>query len=178
MKTIKNTAIGLTLFIFFTLIFPSCSSATEPKIEVAPSGRDYVWTADTLVTPKGLSVIPSRMWGSSESDLWAVGSSYSNYYTIWHFDGSKWKNDTVDDYCDPRGVWGTAKDNVWIGGIDGAFWHYNGVKWSKFCTVKVEGFDNFIVQSMCGRSANDIYAVGYATSHAYSKYYKGGDISL
>jgi len=155
----------LTGFLFFISLFItsiSCDS-TEPTDELKPGRRDYTWTVDTLKPAEGRS-LPSRMWGANANDVWAVGLAYLNAYCIWHFDGQSWTNYTPDKYIDPRGIWGTASNNIWIGSTDGAFWHYDGLKWKRISEITIPNYQQFIVQSLCGRSANDIYAVGYADS--------------
>lgn len=162
---LKNCYKVLTGFLFFISLFIisiSCDS-TEPTDELKPGRRDYTWTVDTLKPAEGRS-LPSRMWGANANDVWAVGLAYLNAYCIWHFDGNSWTNYTPDKYIDPRGIWGTASNNIWIGSTDGAFWKYDGVKWSRFSEITISNYQQFIVQSLCGRSANDIYAVGYADS--------------
>ena len=122
-----------------------------------------------LKLPEG-RFIPSNMWGISENDVWAVGLSYLNSYCIWHYDGKKWTNYIPDKYIDPRGIWGTSSNNIWIGSTDGAFWHFDGLKWNKFSETIIPNYQQFLVQSMCGNSANNIYAVGFADSIDGSTY--------
>ena len=158
----KNIFLFSSISFFLAFFsFNSCNT-TEPE-ELNPGRRDYTWTVDTLKPAEGRS-LPSRMWGANANDVWAVGLSYLNAYCIWHFDGERWTNYTPDKYIDPRGIWGTASNNIWIGSTDGAFWRYDGVKWNKFSEITIPNYQQFVVQSMCGRSANDIYAVGFADS--------------
>ncbi|MBE0539042.1 MAG: hypothetical protein IH620_04970 [Ignavibacterium sp.] len=161
----KNIYLLFSLLIlpFLSLFLFNTCNTTEPTDELTPGRRDYTWTVDTLKPAEGRS-LPSRMWGANANDVWAVGLAYLNSYCIWHFDGNSWTNYTPDKYIDPRGIWGTASNNIWIGSTDGAFWKYDGVKWSKFSEIIIPNYQQFIVQSLCGRSANDIYAVGYADS--------------
>jgi hypothetical protein len=161
----NNYKKALTGFLFFISLFItsiSCDS-TEPTDELKPGRRDYTWTVDTLNPAEGRS-LPSRMWGANANDVWAVGLAYLNAYCIWHFDGQSWTNYTPDKYIDPRGIWGTASNNIWIGSTDGAFWRYDGVNWNRFSEITIPNYQQFIVQSMCGSSANNIYAVGFADS--------------
>lgn len=147
----------------------TCSTTEPPDDDIKPGRRDYTWTVDTLKPAEGRS-LPSRMWGANANDVWAVGLAYLNAYCIWHYDGSSWVNYTPDKYIDPRGIWGTSSDNIWIGSTDGAFWHYDGTTWNKFSETVIPNFQQFIVQSMCGNNPNNIYAVGYADSIDGSTY--------
>jgi hypothetical protein len=120
---------------------------------------------DTLKIPAGTGIDPSRMWGSSAQDVWAVGDAYLNALCIWHFDGISWKTTPANQYIDPRGIFGFGKNDVWIGSTDGAFWHYTGSTWSKFSKTKIDSFGPFIAQSMSGSAPNDIYTVGFANNN-------------
>ncbi len=159
----KNIFFFLSLSFALLLIVIKCNSTEPPDDELKPGRRDYTWTVDTINPAEGRS-LPSRMWGANANDVWAVGLAYLNAYSIWHFDGQRWTNYTPDKYIDPRGIWGTASNNIWIGSTDGAFWNYDGVKWNRFFEITIPNYQQFIVQSMSGRSANDIYAVGFADS--------------
>lgn len=78
------------------------------------------------------------IWGSSASDLWAVGGDRSDEDrggVIWHFDGSEW---SVSDLAGvrPEGVptlhkvWGRAADNIYAVGRAGVVVHFDGERWS------------------------------------------------
>jgi hypothetical protein len=159
----KHKLIFLLILVSIFLLITNCNPTEPPDDELKPGRRDYNWTVDTLKPAEGRS-IPSRMWGADANDVWAVGLSYLNAYCIWHYDGKTWSNYTPDQYMDPRAIWGTSINNIWIGSTDGAFWHYDGVKWDKFSETTIPNYQQFIVQSMCGRSANEIYAIGFADS--------------
>jgi len=158
----KKVLTGFIFFISLFIISISCDS-TEPIDEITPGRRDYTWTVDTLNPAEGRS-LPSRMWGANANDVWTVGLSYLNAYCIWHFDGMHWNNYTPDKYLDPRGIWGTSNNNIWIGSTDGAFWKYDGIRWNRFSETVIPDYQQFVVQSICGNSPNNIFAVGYADS--------------
>jgi len=162
-KNIFNSLLLLSLLSFLLLTAFSCKDDVVIPPEQQPGRRDYTWTVDTLKPAEGRS-LPSRMWGADANDVWAVGLSYLNAYCIWHFDGINWSNYSTDKYIDPRGIWGTSSNNIWIGSTDGAFWHYDGFQWTKFQETTIPNFRQFVVQSMSGKNASDIYAVGYADS--------------
>lgn len=162
-KNISHSFALLSLILFLLTTAFSCNDDVVVPPELQPGRRDYTWTVDTLKPAEGRS-LPSRMWGVNANDIWAVGLSYLNAYCIWHFDGQRWTNYTPDKYIDPRGLWGTASNNIWIGSTDGAFWHYDGFKWTKFSETVIPNYQQFVVQFMCGNSASNIYAVGFADS--------------
>ena len=164
----KKNLTGFLFFISLFIISISCDS-TEPIDELKPGRRDYTWSVDTLKPPEGRS-IPYSMWGANADDVWAVGLAYLNAYCIWHFDGNSWNNYTPDKYINPTCIWGTSNNNIWIGSSDGAFWHYDGIKWNKFFETIIPNYQQFIVESICGNSPNNIFAVGFADSIGGSSY--------
>lgn len=74
------------------------------------------------------------VWGADSNDVWAVGGEPSaTEGFIWHYDGDTWE---VTDWAASDAdvpvppawykVWGTAADDVWFCGADGALMHYDG----------------------------------------------------
>jgi hypothetical protein len=167
----KVLNINILIILVILLSFQSCKSPTAPKIYNTPPGsRNYTWVMDTLKIPDGTGIYPSRIWGSSAQDVWAVGDAYLNELCIWHFDGTSWKTTPANQYIDPRGIFGFGKNDVWIASTDGAFWHYTGTTWSKFCETKIDSFDAFMPQSMSGRAPNEIYTVGCVMNNDGTNY--------
>jgi hypothetical protein len=68
------------------------------------------------------------VWGSSATDVFAVGSKYGGGGTIFHYDGSKWKEQKTTTES-LNGIWGTASDNVLAVGESGTILRYNGNEW-------------------------------------------------
>jgi len=71
------------------------------------------------------------VWGSSASDVFAVGSGG----TILHYNGSAWNGMTTGTTSGLRGVWGSSASDVFAVGYDvstgnGLFLHCNGSAWS------------------------------------------------
>lgn len=172
----KNKALNKIFVLIFLLttilLINACKSTVTSPTPLPAGSRNYTWIIDTFKVPPDHPLTPSRLWGTSANDLWAVGYAYSSVHTIWHYDGKSWKTDSIFRKIDPDAIWGSAKDDFWIGSIDGSFWHHNGVQLSKFCDTKIENYGPFINQGICGSSNKDIYAVGYADS-SDKKSYKG-----
>lgn len=162
-KNISHSFALLSFILFLLTTAFSCNDDVVIPPELQPGRRDYTWTVDTLKPAEGRS-LPYTMWGTNANDVWAVGLSYLNAYCIWHFDGIRWTNYKPDKYIDPTGIWGTSSDNIWIGSTDGAFWHYDGVLWTRFQETIIPNYRQFVVQAISGKSAKDIYAVGFADS--------------
>jgi hypothetical protein len=69
------------------------------------------------------------IWGTSPTDLWAVGGSGGSAGFVWHRDAAGWSAVTT-----PAGfsgaavfkVWGTRTDEVWLCGGMGTLMHWDG----------------------------------------------------
>jgi hypothetical protein len=153
MKYIK--AILFILSFTMALIFFSCEKGTEPE-QLKPGRRDYTWTVDTLNYPYNTL---TRMWGSSPTDVWAINSG-DHYKSIFHFDGEKWSTDGIFRFVLPHSIWGFSSNNVWIGGLDGKIWKYDGSNWAEYAVLTKDGNDDVIFDNMWGDSPNSLYALG------------------
>ena len=112
-----------------------------------------VWTS----VPSGATQRLTSVWGSSASDVWAVG-----YETILHYDGKSWSNvssSLIGTGAYLWGVWGTSPSNVWaVGYVNYAaptILHYNGTSWSSVPS----GTTNLLLH-VWGSSPSDVWAVG------------------
>ena len=81
------------------------------------------WTT-TLETNHGLS----RIWGTSNEDIFTVGAFQD---TVYHFDGRDWTNHHLPVNERILALHGRAPDDVYAGGTDGAFLHYDGRVWTR-----------------------------------------------
>ena len=70
--------------------------------------RGESWQA-TLLAP-GVELF--AIWGSSASDIYAVGTAG----TVFHFDGTSWAPLVLGTTSDLMAVWGSGPDDVYIGG--------------------------------------------------------------
>jgi hypothetical protein len=90
---------------------------------------------DVFSTPSNQTVW--GVWGASASELWAVGGEASggNGF-VWRYDGSEWTALTLDAALPAPSawykVWGSAADDVWFCGTEGALMHWDG---SEFTAV-------------------------------------------
>ncbi|MBU0473100.1 MAG: hypothetical protein KKF62_02925 [Bacteroidetes bacterium] len=161
MKYIK--AILFILSFTVALIFFSCEKGTEPE-QLKPGRRDYTWTVDTIKT---FNTPLMKMWGTSATNVWAVGSGSSMDRQIWHYDGTKWATDGIWRGILPWCIYGFAQNDIWIGGSDGDIWHYDGNKWSMSLAYSKElnfKYYNIYFMDIWGENPNDVYAVGLADS--------------
>ena len=105
------------------------------------------------------------IYGFRQDNIYAVGSKLElNQHPppnildssfIMHYDGTEWrevmlpkKGRTVES------IWGADPNDIWAGGTEGAFYHYDGVSW------KYMPFDSSIaVWDIFGFSRNEVYAI-------------------
>ncbi len=166
----KHKIIIITILVLITTIaFSSCEKGTEPEI-IKPGRRDYTWSVDTLQV---FNTYLTNMWGSSPTDVWAVGHGGMLKDDLWHYDGNKWKTDNIPKFS----AWcihGFSKDNVWIAGVDGKIWHYDGNTWSESLAYHRElnyKYASIKFMDIWGDGPNNIYAVGLIDSVAnFSKF--------
>lgn len=146
------------LIIIAVSLFNTCDT-TDPTDELTPGRRDYTWTVDTLNIP---FTVLTRIWGSSPTDVWAIGPGGDLDKTIYHFDGVRWSTDGISRPLSPTAIFGFSNDNVWIGGRGGDIWNYNGSSWIKNTTITIPNYNLVGFEDIWGDAPNNIYAVGFA----------------
>jgi len=146
------------LIIAAASLFNTCN-ITEPTDNLKPGRRDYTWTVDTLNIP---FTVLTRIWGSSPSDVWAIGPGGDLDKTIYHFDGVRWSNDGISRPLSPTTIFGFSASDVWICGLGGDIWNYNGIDFIKKTTITILNYNFLGFEDIWGDSPNSIYAVGFA----------------
>jgi hypothetical protein len=113
--------------------------------------------------PSPTTEIMFGMWGSSATDIWAVGWAG----TIMHFDGTEWTLAEVPEDATERleAVYGFAPDDVWVVGSAERILHYDGQSWT---TARSSPVSQLHLRSVWGSAPNDIWAVGGDTSGDFS----------
>jgi hypothetical protein len=107
------------------------------------------WTQMTAPgTPRALTAI----WGTSVSDIYAVGASA----TVLHYDGTSWQAVTTPASATVtfNGVWASAGDDVYLAGLSGNIYHYDGNAWTNISPAPGFGAD-----AIWGSRAGDVYTV-------------------
>ena len=153
----------LSLTITFLFIISCEDSPNEPE-EVYGS-RDYEWVVDTIDPGESYFTYGFNLWGAEPNDVWFIGGATTRKDPIWHWDGTKWKNVVLDEFITGAGIWGTSKNNVWMGTTNSSIWHYDGAQWQKFGTYLLDGYDQTVIQKIHGISETQIYGVGYANRY-------------
>ena len=116
--------------------------------------------ADWYAMESGTTNHLNGVWGSSATDVFAVGS----YGTILHYDGSSWSPMSSGTPNQLRGVWGSSATDVFAVGFSGEILHYDGSFWSAMSSGTTSH-----LQGVWGSSATDVFAVGqYGTILHYN----------
>jgi hypothetical protein len=118
-------------------------------------------SAASSVSPDGWGVVDNRpashwvygIWGSSSSDVFAVGESG----TIVHFDGYTWNPMTSGALYLLSDVWGSSGSDVWAVGQFGAIFHYDGNSWSDWSLPGPSAPD---LWGVWGTSSTDVFFAG------------------
>jgi formylglycine-generating enzyme required for sulfatase activity len=118
--------------------------------------------------PTDISNSLYNIWGSSGSDVFAVGSDGM----ILHYAGSEW-TDILPNYLSEnfRGVWGSSASDLFAAGgdansdTDPAIFRYDGTRWTQMTLPKQYDFKYF--NDVWGSSGNNVFAVGGGTILRY-----------
>jgi hypothetical protein len=101
------------------------------------------------------------IWGSSASDVFAVGSTcdldaFACWGTILHSDGIGWaRMETPSLDQELNGVWGSSATDVFAVGGGGVILHYDGTGW-----IRMQSGTTDLLRAVWGSSADDVFAVG------------------
>ncbi len=107
-------------------------------------------TGTTYVTQARITHLHG-VWGSSPTDVFAVGDSS----LVLHFDGSSWSQMAVGDTTNLYAVWGTSSGNVLAAGDYGAILRYDGTAWRP-----MKSDTRRSLRTVWGTSAGDVFAAG------------------
>jgi hypothetical protein len=121
-----------------------------------PCGSGFwssVWSFTTQMQGNNPPNTLDGVWGSSSSDVFAVG--YSG--TILHYNGSAWSTMTSHTSYPLYAVWGSSSSDVFAVGEAGTILHYNGSVWSAMTSRTTNDLDG-----VWGSSSSDVFAVGKA----------------
>ncbi|MEG8989003.1 hypothetical protein VJY32_04425 [Ignavibacteria bacterium 4148-Me] len=156
-------------FLISVVIIVLINSCGEGITEPQPGRRDYVWTVDTI-NPGNESLYLGRIWGSSPNDVWAVGTSSWSATSIWHYDGVKWKTDSIPRKVNPQAIFGLSSSEVWLGNYNSTIWKYDGLQWSLFGEYKIDGYNILNINNFDGMSSSNIYGVGFVELYGANKW--------
>jgi hypothetical protein len=142
----------------------SVISAVLTPLILTGCHRDITAPSPTLVwssvaSPTNSSLV--AVWGSSASDVWAVGNLEPQGGAMVHYDGTSWSSVMSAIFTDGsvtflNAVWGSSASDVWAVGCCGTvLLHYNGTTWSN-----LTGSSSQRLHGVWGTSASNVWAVG------------------
>ena len=125
------------------------------------NSTSYSWAAMQSVTTmnSGTTNTLKDVWGSSASDVFAVGVGG----IILHYDGnpegtwSPMDNSTTTNTL--NGVWGSSASDVFAVGVGGIILHYDGNPEGTWTAI--DSITTSTLNGVWGSSASDVFAVGW-----------------
>jgi len=127
------------IFVTSIITLISCEIIDPFNSIILPGRRDYTWSI-TEINPGYESLYLVRIWGSSPDDVWAIGVSSWTPTCIWHYNGVRWKCDSINTIVNPASIFGFSNNQVWLGNSESAIWKYDGTKWFKYGIYTLSGF--------------------------------------
>ena len=117
------------------------------------------------ITPYGWQVMTTgkwqnflrAVWGSSASDVFAVGVDDKYYPIILHFDGTAWTTMNIPPFnppWTPQAVWGSGPSDVFVAGSYGTIMHYDGREWTG-----MDSGTSYGLHDLWGSSSSDVFAL-------------------
>jgi uncharacterized protein YjdB len=103
------------------------------------------------LVPSGTTYDVNGVWGSSASDIFAVGGNG----VIVHSNGTAWSTMASGTTLYLYDVWGTSGSDVFAVGGAGAILHYNGTSWSTMTSGSTVW-----LYDVWGSSSKDVFVVG------------------
>lgn len=125
------------------------AAAPDNVYAVGVEGGIYNYDGNSWSEVERLAYRFWGIWGSSENDIYAVGSD------VYHYDGVSWELFS-DEYV--TDVWGTSSTNVYFSGLYGDVFHYDG---TELDTIKTPvGGTQERLYGIWAWDESNIYAVG------------------
>ncbi|MFL5495980.1 MAG: hypothetical protein ACJ8DC_16470 [Gemmatimonadales bacterium] len=131
-------------------------------------GNAWSTMAGPAIGETDVEVYFESLWGTSGSDVFAVGNFYHSYENglIAHYDGTSWSKMSIPYEAGRElvDVFGTSSSDVYaVGSINfpdaprfGIILHYDGSQWTELL-IQQEGLG---LRSVWSNSATDVFAVG------------------
>lgn len=118
----------------------TCGSSGEPihALSVTSEGRAYAMGNDTSfliwngtawqADPRSPTFAPQDLWANNQ-DVIVVGAEHIGRLT-----GAGWDEETLP-FFGATALWGTSREDLWVGDLQGDIWHFDGQAWQKLGTL-------------------------------------------
>lgn len=119
--------------------------------------EDGHWTTVAHVALTGEYDEVNALWAYDDTHIFVAIDEYydpwGDFYSLVMFDGSKWKGYVLPGPVNH--IWGSAPDDIFLLGSNGAVLHFDGQTVTPFAGVSGNS-----LHAVWGRAFNDVYAVG------------------
>ena len=146
----KKLLVLFVMLIGCTPMITGCTTPTKLQSPTSPSESTAGSPGWILVNPPNPNNDLSAIWGTSSSDVFAVGG----LGTILHYNGKTWSNMSSGGTNWFYAVWGSSSSDVFVVGTDGTILHYNGQEWSNMTSGSSD-----LLCGVLGSSSSDVFAV-------------------
>ena len=111
------------------------------------------------------------IYGFGPGDVWAVGDRNGDPLVI-HFNGREWREVEVPPGNRLSKVWGSSPDDVWIAGVNGTLFHYDGTSVKKDSvplSIPEDANPFYTPAGLIGNSAGEVYMliIDFGSYHYY-----------
>jgi hypothetical protein len=149
------------LLAFFTFL-TTCNTTEPSEDNVQPGRRNYVWEIDTLTAQSNLFYLFS-LWGSSPTNLWAVGHADASLNSLWNYNGNSWVKSGESLTSNLQSIFGFNASNIWICDSPGGnIFHFDGTGWKNNGYFPYPEYSLTYFNNIWGPEPNEIYIAGSA----------------
>jgi len=147
-----------------TVLYAISGTRSDDVWAVGAGGVIVHWDGVAWTTTKISDVMYlNSVWGSSPTDVWASSGLEGKAF---HYDGSAWTVAMLGAKSS-GGIWGTAANDVWIGGRGGLALHWDGQTWTTI-PIPVQ-----TISWIAGSGPNDVWAIGSDTGPSVLLHWDG-----
>ncbi len=136
--------------VLFLVCVASCAPRNEAPAPLVVPVAESAWTVERS-EPGGVLL---SVWGSSPTDLWAVGGQAERGLVL-HGDGTQWTPVETGALGLLWWVYGFGANDVYAAGERGLLLHYDGVTWKHVATGTTK-----TLFGLWGASGEDVWVVG------------------
>jgi len=134
---------------------PAATGDSAPPTTASPTGDPIVAIAEGADLPAAALL---SIWGTSASDIWAVGADDGTGPVLIHFDGTNWNRIDTGTSGDLWWVWGDGQGTLFLSGAGGRVVEHDiaGGTFTEHAAADPE----LTLFGLWGTSATDVWTVG------------------